>query len=537
MPTKGEFMPLQRREFLKFLGAGSVAAANVQLFSFLPACATAQTTERIQGLGAIFDDDLVLLEGLNKKLLISWQDPVNANEKFGFNCDYIAFLPTGEDEGLLWVNHEYVHPVFVSGNARTKENVDKERKEVGGSIIKVKKVDGEWSFVENDPLNRRIDATTKIPFSNGIKIKGQDYAIGTLGNCAGGYTPWGTFLTAEENYDMFYGERKENGELTSSSRYNWQKFYPENLPEHYGWIVEVDPFTGKSKKLVGLGRCAHECATVVELDDGRVVAYTGDDKNFEHLYRFVGSKKQSLDEGTLYVAKFTEENGEQRGEWISMDYESNEILKANFENQVEVLTYARKAAKLLGATPLDRPEDIKIHPETGDVYVALTNNKAKRPKNLHGSIRRIMPDGKDHESNTFSWQEAITGKEDALISCPDNLAFDRNGNLWIASDISGSSIGNEDYKDFGNNGLFVVPVSGDYVGKLIKVASAPKDAELTGIFFDPEYKNLFLSVQHPGEETRSIGNPTSMWPHREGDYMPRPSVVVLSGPLLEAFTQ
>ena len=510
-----------RREFLKFLGASSMTLSNLGAIGFLSSCASGQ---KIEGLQPSTTDRLDLIKGLQSKMMITWGDKINSRETFGFNNDFIAFHPLSNNEALLWVNHEYIHPLFIGGMARTKANIDKERKEVGGSIIKIKRTGKEWNFVPNDPLNRRIDGTTKIPFSNNQKIRGKSYGIGTLGNCAGGYTPWGTFLTCEENYDGFYGERQENGKV-KQGRYAWGDLYP-NPPEHYGWVVEIDPMSGKSKKLTGLGRCAHECSTVVSLSDGRAVAYTGDDKNFEHLYRFVSSSKNSLDKGTLYVASL------EKGQWISMDINKNPILKKNFKNQLDVQIHARKAAKLLGATPLDRPEDIEIHPKTGEVFVTLTNNKKR--DNFHGTILKISPEGGNHESNRFQSDTFLVGGRDTGVSCPDNIVFDPMGNLWVATDRSGKSIEKGPYEGFGNNGLFVIPTDGPKAGSIIQVASAPNDAELTGLCFDKDYQNLFVAVQHPGELTTDLKNPTSNWP--DGG-IPKSAVVALSGEFLDSFVK
>ena len=510
-----------RREFLKFIGAGSVAASNATLLTFLSSCTT--TTENIKGLSPSSDDELKLISGLSYDLLFAWGDPINKNETFGFNNDYIAFHKLNENEAILWVNHEYVIPKFLGGEERTKSNVDRERKEVGGSLVKISKASGSWKLVKGDVLNRRIDATTKIPFANNAKVMGQSVAEGTLANCAGGYTPWGTFLTCEENYDHYYGERVD-GKL-KNGKLLWNKHY-QNPPEHYGWVVEIDPLTGDAKKLTGLGRCAHECATPIATKKGQVAVYTGDDKKFEHLYRFISKESDSLDEGTLYVASL------EKGQWLSMDYAKSEILKKNFKDQMDVLVHARKAAKLLGATPLDRPEDIEVHPKTGEVYVTLTNNDERG--NFHGSILKISPENGDHGALNFKSSTYLVGGKDTGISSPDNIAFDKNGNLWIATDRSGKKIEKGPYKGFGNNGLFVIPASGQQAGQIIQVASAPVDAELTGICFDEKNENLFLAVQHPGETSKDMKNLTSKWPHGN---IPKSAVVAIKGPFLDTLVK
>ena len=150
----------------------------------------------------------------------------------------------------------------------------------------------------------------------------------------------------------------------------YNKYY-DNPPEHYGWVVEVNPLTGESKKLVALGRFMHECATIQELNDGRLVVYTGDDTNNQCLYKFISDKPGSLKEGKLYVASLEQKK------WLSLDINDNEALKEHFKTQTQVQIRTREAAHFIGATPLDRPEDIDIDPITGDVLLSLTNNKDK----------------------------------------------------------------------------------------------------------------------------------------------------------------
>lgn len=498
----------------------------------MEALATSKEIKPLKALAPSSADELLLADGLHYDILLKWGDAISAKDHFGFNNDYIAMVPgpgKKKNEALLWINHEYVDAKFISGytgkNGRTKEQVEKEMYEVGGTIVKVKQnKKGKWKVVQNDPLNRRITAKTMIPFHYPKPIAGSREAMGTLANCAGGVTPWGTILTCEENYDSFYGERDwKTGGLLNESWLGWEKFYP-NPPEHYGWVVEVNPVTGEARKLVALGRCAHECATVKELADGRVVVYTGDDANDECLYKFVSSKPESLLEGTLYVANL------EQGRWESLDIAAQPVLQQHFKTQEEVLIRLREASKLVGGTPLDRPEDIEIDPATGNVLVALTNNTPKG--NYHGSILKIVEANGDYESLRFTHDTFLAGGEETGFACPDNMAFDLSGNLWFTSDISGGSMNRAPYTSFGNNGLFLVPRQGAQAGKVIQIASAPVDAELTGPCFSPDGKTLFLCVQHPGESSQSLNQLTSHWPEG-GDSIPRSAVVTISGPTLE----
>lgn len=541
-----------RKEFVSFLGKVGLGVAIAP--SFLMSCGSnnsaiiseALSTDDInklkklvlEGLVSSDKDDLLLTKGLDYHTLIKWNDKISDTDTFGFNCDFTCFIPFDDkypEDGLLWVNHEYVHPLFVSNYAfgnpnqeRTIEQVDKEMYNVGGSIVRIRQENGKWKIVHNDPHNRRITAKTPIHLNWDTPIKEKTTVIGTHSNCSGGITPWKTFLTCEENYDQFYGETERLNDGSTYHRpsaFGWENFY-KYPPEHYGWVVEIDPKNGAVQKHVALGRFAHECCTLFQLKDKRVVAYSGDDSNDQHLYKFVSSKPNSLKEGTLYVADTN------NGKWIALDWANQPLLKKAFENQTEVLIRAREAAKLLGATELNRPEDIEIDPITGSVFVSLTNNKPKG--DFHGSILKIEEENNEHDSLNFSASVYMAGGGENGFSCPDNLAFDLSGNLWMTTDMSGSVMNKEEwpYMAFKNNSLFVIPRIGKDAGKVIRVANAPRDAEFTGPWFSPDGKTLFLSVQHPGEQTIDLKNPTSLWPF-DKDNIPKPSVVAITGDLIE----
>ena len=548
-------MKYNRRAFIKFLGKASLGSLFIPPFlvncssnssSIVSKNLSNKTLERLkkltlENLIASDTDDLLLSNGLNYHTIIKWGDAISDHDTFGFNNDFTCFIPLNENnskDGLLWVNHEYVNPLFVSDfnyreyenpqQHRTKEQVDKEMYNVGGTIVRIREENGQWKVVKNDPYNRRITARTPMKLNWDTPIKGKTSVIGTHSNCSGGITPWKTFLTCEENYDNFFGETEydeNNREIHRPSTENWENFY-KYPPEHYGWVVEVDPKDGTAQKHIALGRFAHECCTLYELEDKRVVAYSGDDKDNEHLYKFISSKPQSLKEGTLYVADT------KQGKWIPLDWKKQPVLQKKFKNQTEVLIRAREASKLVGATELNRPEDIEIDPITGNIFVSLTNNKSKN--DFHGSILKIEETNGAFDSLTFKAVTFKAGGKESGFSCPDNLAFDLSGNLWITSDISGSDMNRDDnlYRPFKNNSLFVIPRYGQDSGKVIRVASAPKDAELTGPWFSPDGKTLFLSVQHPGEQTRDKNNPTSKWPF-DKDGIPKPAVVAISGDLIE----
>ena len=519
-----------RRKFLEILTKGTVSA------SLLPyavsGCNTAETISGpIQGIAPSSDDALVLAEALDYRVLIRWGDAISEQDTFGFNNDFIAFFPDKQntDEGVLWVNHEYINSLMIHQQTiteKTREQIKQEMYAVGGSLVRVKKENGQWSIIQQ-AANKRLTGLTDIPFNWDTPIEGKQTAMGTLGNCAGGVTPWGTVLTCEENYQYFYSDRRPGDRSITPSVEGWERFYA-NPPEHYGWVVEVDPATGTAQKHVALGRCAHECATVKELDDGRLVVYTGDDKNDEHLYKFISSQPGSLREGTLYVANLD------LGMWIPVDVDQQPLLMAQFKTQTEALVYLRESAKILGATSLDRPEDIEIDPVSGDVLVALTNNIPR--DNYFGSILKIEEENGDHASLTFQATTYLTGGKDTGFASPDNMVFDRAGNLWFTSDISGSKMNQSPYSAFKNNGLFLVMRDGPQAGEVIQIASAPVDAEFTGPCFSPDGTTLFLSVQHPGEQSPSLEALTSHWPGEPGS-LPRSAVVTIQGPLLNQIQQ
>lgn len=520
---------MKRRQFLEFMGVSSAALVGGSYLSGCSSIGKWFQSEAFKPLAPSSDDALLLAQGFSYKQMISWDDQINSKETFGFNNDFIALTALKEfpNSQLMWVNHEYVDPLFVSGTLRgekrSKKQLRNEMLYVGGSILKIdQSSDGSWSVDLESNYNRRITALTKIPFSNGETIQGTNVAVGTVCNCAGGKTPWGTILTCEENYDSFYGEVRFSQDGVRSVDYSeagfgWFEADPRP-PEHYGWVVEVDPLTGSAVKHTGIGRYAHECATTTISKSNQLVVYSGDDADNEHLYKFISDSTTSLKSGKLYVAHL------EQGRWIPLDINSDEKLKTKFKTQLDLLIRTREAAKIVSATPLDRPEDIEIHPQTKDVYVALTNNKSKG--NYFGSLLRIQEKGGDASSLEFTHSTFLAGGEDTGFACPDNLAFDRNGNLWFTTDISGSALNKDTYLNFKNNSLFYVPMKGPGSGRAHRVASGPVGSELTGPCFSPDGKTLFLSVQHPGEKSKSLTELSSHWPGG-GDSIPRPSVVAI----------
>jgi hypothetical protein len=533
-------MTTTRRDFLTFLGRASAAAslpalaacskpvavsAGAAPATAAPAPPLAPAAAGIEGLPFVpiaptEEHALVLAKGFEWHPVVRWGDVINAaGEKFGSNCDYLCFLPFegSDDDGILWVNHESPDPQldggYVRGGPRTREQVVGEQKAVGGSLLRVRREAGAWRMVTNDPLNRRVSGETPIPIVAPRPISGSDTAIGTLGNCAGGYTPWGTILTCEENYDSYYGEtlHEADGAKHEDSALGWENFF-DRPPEHYGWVVEVEPRTGAAKKLTALGRFRHECATVRLAGDGRPVVYMGDDADSEHVYKFIAESPGSLERGTLYVANI------EQGRWLPLTLAAHPSFATRFADQTELLIRAPEAAKLLGATPLGRPEDVEIDPRTGAVYIALTMFPSRG--DAYGEILRIEESGGDPLSLTFAAETFLSGGIESGFACPDNLVFDRKGHLWLVSDMPGRD---GPYAPFKNNGLYYIPTDGPRAGKVHQVASAPSGAELTGPCFSPDGRTLFVSVQHPAPG----------WPDGPGT-VPRSSVVAITGPALDA---
>lgn len=392
---------------------------------------------------------------------------------------------------------------------------------------------------------------------------------GTYGNCAGGVTPWGTILTGEENVDYFFGgDYSNSGEtdnyqefgMQSRHRGSWSKHFARwdmsqtpAEPLHMGWIVEIDPYdpTSVPKKRTVLGRYKHEGANVHINPDGRVVAYSGDDQQFQFLYKFVSLNRYQpdnraanlrlLDEGQLFCARFSDD-GTLR--WLPLKVGRGPLTSANgFNHQGDVMLDCRKAAKLLGATPMDRPEDVEVNPVNGQVYVMLTNNSRRKPDNTDAAnprgpnragqiVELIAPKG-DHASETFNWEMLIVaGPKDepgtkyhpqisanGWLACPDNCAFDKLGNLWIATD------GAEQYDVA--DGIWACELSGAYRALTKRFLRTPLGAELCGPFFTPDSENLFCAVQHPGQGS-TFDKPSTRWPDFDDSLPPRPSVVVIT---------
>jgi secreted PhoX family phosphatase len=542
-------------------------------------------------------DAFTVPTGYRWDTIIRWGDPINAGapvfdaanqsadaqaQQFGYNCDYLDIIVTDRHgrRGLLVANHEYTNEniMFPPGMDAT-ELIRTAMAAHGMSVVELRRrrAGDVWTYVPQGHRNRRITVST--PFTVDGPAAGSDLlktaadptgrlVLGTLNNCAGGTTPWGTVLSGEENFNQYFHrptvnvtpEEKRYGIGPADGR-NWRSVDSRfdalanpNEPNRFGWIVEVDPEDPKSTpvKHTAMGRFKHEGANVIINGDGHVVAYMGDDERFDYVYRFVsrdtyraGGKKKDrahnltlLSNGDLSVARFTGDGLEDgvsdgTGEWLPLTVNGQSVVPGFTTEQV--LVYTRLAADAVQPTKMDRPEDVEPNYVNGFIYVACTNNTDRgkvgkegatepNPRNLNkdGHVVEIQPTGGNHTAPTFAWNLILicgapgtagtyfggyTGPV-SPISCPDNVAFDSVGNLWVSTDGQPNAIGL-------NDGLFKVPVAGPERGRVQQFLAVPIQAETCGPVIHDRDGSVFVAVQHPGEDG-SWDAQTSRFP----DYVP-----------------
>ncbi len=611
-----------RRNFLKgTLGAaavatlgglGGVAKAGTALASYPVSPAPTGPipfTGLPPNLAAGFIDAVSVPQGYTAKTLIAWGDaigipgpdalvnhdhsspqPISAARQattFGQHNDGMHFFPFpsagtrggSNDRGLLVVNHEYVDPGLHANTANyasipmTREIVDAQVAAHGVSVIELRRRGGEWSVVRPSPFARRITGMTPMRISGpaagdeAMKTAADPTGtsvLGTLNNCAHGYTPWGTYLTCEENWNGYFGA---NGAFTQSAAerrygvtaggfgYRWHQGDPRfdlnapgnrNEPNRFGWVVEIDPFdpTSLPVKRTALGRIKHESADFALAPDGTICFYTGDDERNDYMYKFVCAGKFNpasragnralLDSGTLYVARF---NADGTGTWLPLVFGVGPLTPANgFTSQADVLIRTRQAADRVGATMMDRPEWVAVHPTTREVYLTLTNNNRRgtnppssnnpdgstaaggarppvdaanpRPDNRYGHIIRWTETGNDPAATTFAWdifvecgdklnpapnlKGNINGDD---LGAPDGLWFDRQGRLWIQTDQQGDGTG--DWVNIGGNAMFACDPS---TRRITRFLTSPRNCEVTGVVNTPDSRTMFVGIQHPGED-------------------------------------
>lgn len=567
--------PLNSRRRLLQVGLGSAALS----FFGLPALAAAADRPATGFTPiAVSGDDLVRVpDGYTVQLLYAWGDPISDGPAFradagnsaaeqaeqaGMHHDGMHFFPWVENgqpsstHGLLCVNHEYtddglLHPNGMADWSHAKTL--KSQNAHGVSVIEIRLGGGagvRWQLVRPSPYARRITARTPVriagPAAGAAAMRTGDdrrgnVVFGTLANCAMGFTPWGTCLSCEENFDSYFNgleqatpDQQRYRIRKNGSGYRWHEHDSRfdvatepNEANRFGWVVEIDPWkpTQAPVKRTALGRFKHECATVALASDGRVVVYMSDDQAFEYLYKFVSRDRFDagspagggalLDVGTLYVARF---DADGRGRWLALVYGRNGLGESSgFADQADILIRTRQAADLVGATKMDRPEWIAVHPHSGEVYCTLTNNRQRvntdaanpRAENAFGQIIRWREAGADAAAGRFAWdvfvlcgdpQQSDPNKQGNIkgdpFGSPDGLWFDPAGRLWIQTDASGSVLNRSDYQRLGNNQMLV----GDVVsGEIRRFLTGPRGCEITGISATPDARNLLINVQHPGE--------------------------------------
>jgi uncharacterized protein len=631
-PTMGDVIAerLSRRELMRGALAATAIAASVSSLALMAA-----TEARAQGanttpsfnfkeLAAGSDERHYVAEGYDADVLIRWGDKVLADapafdvirqsasaqaKQFGYNNDFLGYIPLeGSRRGLLVVNHEYTNEeLMFPGIGRqdgakkfagmTQGLADIEMAAHGGSTIEVARgADGKWLVVAGSKYARRITASTEMriagPAAGHERMRTKADPTGTrvlgmFNNCAGATTPWGTWLTCEENINGYFWNRKaaaSSPDAKALTRYgvpgewvNWGQYYDRfdiekepNEANRFGWVVEIDPLDPASVpvKRTALGRFKHEGAGNVVNKDGRFVVYSGDDERFDYVYKFVTEGKVDpgyragnmnlLDRGTLYVARY---DADGTGEWLPLVHGRGKLTaESGFRDQAEVLIHARLAGDILSATRMDRPEDIDVNPQTGKVYVMLTNNSQRQPaegdnaerrvnaanpraNNLFGHIIEMIPDGGDHASTKFRWEILVrcgdpsiaavgatfnpATSRDGWFGMPDNCAVDASGRLWIATD------GNSPAATGRADGVWAMETEGAARGTSKLFFRCPNGAELCGPCFTPDMETLFVAIQHPGESEdpkvlATFENPSTRWPDFADGMPPRPAVLAIT---------
>ncbi len=599
---------ISRRSLLKGAAAGLVMISAGPLSA--SRSARAQSAGGFTPVPASTEDKLIVPQGYKHSVVVRWGDPLFPDapvfdpraqtaakqvRQFGYDNDFIGYMPlprgsTSSSRGLLGVNHEnarsaLMHPGWDGKvGTKTREMVEIEIAAHGFTVVEVARGSrGEWTVVKDSPLNRRITGATPMairgpaaghPLLRTSADPAGATVLGTLNNCAGGVTPWGTILTGEENiHNYFTGKADEMADPVlralhgrygvGTGRYGWARYHDRfdlkkepHEPNRFGWIVEIDPYDVQSTpvKRTAMGRFVHEGAATILSKDGRPVAYMGDDARFEYLYKFVAAGRYDpkdrvanlrlLDSGTLYAARFRDDG---TGEWLPLTHGVGPLTEANgFRSQAEVVINTRRAGDLVGGTKMDRPEDVEANPVSGKVYAALTGNDRRKPEqvdkanpranNKFGHIIELVEDGGDHAATRFRWEIFIKGGDPknpdhqayyqghtdvSPLATPDNFAFEESGRLWVATDGIDDALG-------ANDGIFVVGTEGPERGRARRFLSSPEGSEVCGPAFTPDVRTFFVAIQHPGLGDKvTYEKPASRWPDNRDDMPPRPSVVAI----------
>ena len=598
---------------LSFFGGASLAGAGAALAT--PGKGGKAGLLGFQSVPISTMDDVVVPPGYTARVLIPWGTPLSSSGpafkddasnsaaeqavQVGTSHDGMHFfampvkgasLPEQSrgrkqsKRGLLVLNHEATDQVllFKDGTASfSQEKVNKSLNAHGVTIVEVALVQGRWTHVDSR-FSRRITGLTPVTFSGPLtladkRLASKNEAMGTLNNCSMGYTPWGTYLACEENFNGYFGTtdptwtpdkvQARYGISRNGFGYLWHTVDPRfdiaknpREADRFGWVTEIDPFdpTSTPVKRTALGRFKHESCAVTETD-GTVVVYSGDDENLDYVYKFVGSRpyaevlaegKSPLDEGRLYVARF---NDDGTGRWLPLVFGEGPLTAANgFSDQAEVVWKARVAGDVLGATKLHRPEWVSVDEVTKDVYVTLTNGndtattvpRSVVPRafnDVYGSILKWAETGGDNRSLTFDWDLFVLAGDrtrdprvdiqgDAFGS-PDGIWSDPDRRIWIQTDVSNGSQRRGDYVNLGNNMMLAADPETREIRRFL---TGPNGCEITGVITTPDQRAMFINVQHPGEATTALGAPTpanpsavSSWP-TGGKSRPRAATVVIT---------
>ena len=464
------------------------------------------------------------------------------------------------NKGVLAINHEYgTTPHLIGKTVPTSlEEVRISQHAHGVAVVAIAKGKTGWQ-VKKDKRNRRVHVNTPVEFSGPaansallVNAAGNE-PQGTLNNCANGYTPWGTYLTCEENFNGYFGatnaswrpsaEDSRYGVTANGFGYDWHKYdgrfdrsQPgyENEINRFGWVVEIDPENPKAKpvKRTALGRVKHEGADVVVGKNNRVVVYMGDDERFDYIYKFVSSGdwkkmraagKSPLDEGTLYAAKF---NADGTGTWLELSSRNPALASWTID---KILVQTRQAADAAGATKMDRPEWISTAPD-GWSYGTLTNNTRRtaaqidaanpQANNADGHIIR-WKDADKHLGTTFEWNIFAVSNQvfddgGQMYGSPDGIWVDPDGRVFIQTD--GTQPG-------GNNDQMIVSDPKSRTFK--RIFTGVKGCEVTGVAVTPDRKTMFVNLQHPGDGDPKNSNFPAQFTGASGP-VPRDCTIVIT---------
>ncbi|MFC6855841.1 PhoX family protein [Marivibrio halodurans] len=615
---------LNRRAVMKGGLAAAAALGATGLVPFTGPAAKADSSASgftFEEIEAGIDATHHVAPGYDADILIRWGDPVTSDapafdpmnqnaeaqsRQFGYNNDFVGIVPLSDDRALLCVNHEYTNEELMFPGLGDQEAVDFkdmtadlvaiEKAAHGASVVEIRRgATGKLVVVPGGAYNRRITADTPMrvggPAAGHARLRTAadptgTLVLGTFNNCAGGITPWGTYLMAEENFHGYFqgddAALAAHPHAASLKRYGvpggwyaWGRFDTRfdiarepNEPHRFGWIVEVDPKdpTSTPVKRTALGRFKHEGAETILNGDGRVVVYMGDDQRFDYVYRFVSDKvvdpdnpaanRDILDSGELSVARF-EADG--TIVWMPLVHGTGPLTVENgFASQADVMIDTRLAADALGATPMDRPEDVQPNPVTGRVYVMLTNNTKRaadqrnaanpRAENGYGHIVEIAAPHGDHAAREMTWDMLVlcgdpkgdVGAQwgpgttaNGWFTAPDNAAVDPGGRLWVSTD--GNRPGSHSNRC---DGLWAMDTEGPARGSGRHFFRCPVGAEMCGPVFTADGETLFLAVQHPADagvskwaefdRPSSFDDPATRWPDFQDGMPPRPSVVMVT---------